>query len=74
MTTPVLTPDYLDQLTRPEPRLPGLSSWLLNEVWSEAAFEAAGRSPVCRACRAAARTARSRPIHEREPRCGSGGV
>ena len=45
MTTPVLTPDYLDQLTRPEPRLPGLSSWLLNEVWSEAAFEAAGRSP-----------------------------
>ena len=45
MTTPVLTPHYLDRLTRPEPRLPGLSHWLLNEVWSEAAFEAAGRSP-----------------------------
>ena len=45
MTTPVLTSRYLDQLTRPEPRLPGLSHWLLNEVWTEAAFEAAGRSP-----------------------------
>ena len=45
MTTPVLTPRYLDQLTRPEPRLPGLSHWLLNEVWTEAAFEAAGHSP-----------------------------
>ena len=45
MITLVLTAHYLDQLTRPEPRLPGLSSWLLNEVWSEAAFEAAGRSP-----------------------------
>ena len=45
MTTPVLTPRYLDQLTRPQPRLPGLSHWLLNEVWTEAAFEAAGRSP-----------------------------
>ena len=45
MTTPVLTTRYLDQLTRPQPRLPGLSHWLLNEVWTEAAFEAAGRSP-----------------------------
>ena len=45
MTTPVLTSRYLDQLTRPQPRLPGLSHWLLNEVWTEAAFEAAGRSP-----------------------------
>ena len=45
MTTPVLTSHYLHQLTRPEPRLPGLSHWLLNEVWSEGAFEAAGRSP-----------------------------
>ena len=45
MTTPVLTSNCLDRLTRPEPRLPGLSHWLLNEVWSEAAFEAAGRSP-----------------------------
>ena len=44
MTTPVLTSRYLDRLTRPEPRLPGLSYWLLNDVWSEAAFEAAGRS------------------------------
>ena len=45
MTVAVLKSSYLDQLTRPGPRLPGLSSWLLNEVWSEAAFEAAGRSP-----------------------------
>ena len=37
--------ERLDQLTRPEPRLPRLSHWLLNEVWTEAAFEAAGRSP-----------------------------
>ena len=45
MTTPVLISRYLDRLTRPEPQLPGLSHWLLNEVWSEAAFEAAGCSP-----------------------------
>ena len=45
MTTPVLISRYRDRLTRPEPRLPGLSHWLLNEVWSEAAFEAAGCSP-----------------------------
>ena len=44
MTTPELTSHYLDRMTRPEPRLPGLSHWLLNEVWSEAAFEAEGRS------------------------------
>ena len=45
MTLPVLTSHYLNQLTRPEPRLPGLSTWLLNEVWTEAAFEAADCSP-----------------------------
>ena len=45
MTTPVLISRYLDRLTRPEQRLPGLSHWLLNEVWSEAALEAAGCSP-----------------------------
>ena len=45
MNAPMLKPGYLDRLTRPGPRLPGLSSWLLHEVWSEAAFEAAGRSP-----------------------------
>ena len=45
MSAPVLKPGHLDRLTRPGPRLPGLSSWLLHEVWSEAAFEAANRSP-----------------------------
>lgn len=45
MTTPALISRYLDRLTRPEPRLPGLSHWLLNEVWTKAAFEAAGCSP-----------------------------
>ena len=33
VNAPVLKPGYLDRLTRPGPRLPGLSSWLLHEVW-----------------------------------------
>lgn len=32
-------------LTAPQPRLPGLETWLRNEVWNDAAFERAGRSP-----------------------------
>lgn len=32
-------------LTDPAPRLPGLEAWLSEEVWSDAAFERAGRSP-----------------------------
>lgn len=45
MTAPVLKPEFLDHLTRPGPRLSGLSSWLLTDIWSEAAFQAAERSP-----------------------------
>jgi len=35
----------LEQLTRPGARLPELERWLLDEVWTQAAFEASGRSP-----------------------------
>ena len=45
MTAPVLKSEFLNHLTRPGPRLSGLSSWLLTDIWSEAAFEAAERSP-----------------------------
>lgn len=45
MTVAVLDHEHLNRLTTPGPRLPGLSEWLLKDVWSEAAFEAAGRSP-----------------------------
>ena len=45
MIAPVLKAHHLEQLTRPGPRLPGLTSWLLHEVWSEAALQAAGGSP-----------------------------
>ena len=45
MTPALLEASRLDQLTTPGPRLPRLSNWLLNDVWSEAAFEAVGRSP-----------------------------
>lgn len=35
----------LAQLTAPQPRVPQLERWLLEDVWSEAAFERSGRSP-----------------------------
>lgn len=35
----------LTQLTAPAPRLPPLERWLLDELWSPAAFARAGRSP-----------------------------
>lgn len=35
----------IEQLTKPGHRLPGLESWLLNEVWSQEAFAASGSSP-----------------------------
>jgi hypothetical protein len=35
----------LERLTRPEPRLPGLERWLLDEVWTEAALSSANGSP-----------------------------
>lgn len=35
----------LDQLTRPEPRLPTLERWLVDDVWTEQAFRTAGNSP-----------------------------
>jgi hypothetical protein len=40
-----LDASLLAQLTAPLPRVPGLERWLLQDVWSEAAFERAGRSP-----------------------------
>ena len=41
----VLDATLLDQLTAPLPRLPQLERWLLNEIWGQAAYEHAGRSP-----------------------------
>jgi hypothetical protein len=35
----------VERLSRPEPRLPAIQGWLLNEVWTEAALAAAGGSP-----------------------------
>lgn len=40
-----LDASLLAQLTTPAPRVPQIERWLLDEVWSEAAFESAGRSP-----------------------------
>jgi hypothetical protein len=37
--------ELIEHLTRPGVRLPGLQNWLMNEVWTQAAFEAAGSSP-----------------------------
>ena len=34
-----ITPNILDNLTRPGPRLPWLASWLAEEVWSEANYQ-----------------------------------
>lgn len=45
MTGPVLKARHLKQLTEPGQRLPGLTSWLLNELWSESVIEAATCSP-----------------------------
>ncbi len=45
MKPAALNRDLLEQVTRPGPRLPELERWLLNEVWTQAAFEASGRSP-----------------------------
>jgi hypothetical protein len=35
----------LEQLSRPEPRLPALERWLLEEVWSERALHDVRASP-----------------------------
>ncbi|MGH8470294.1 MAG: hypothetical protein ACREVY_15355 [Gammaproteobacteria bacterium] len=35
----------LEQFTRPEPRLPALEHWLIDDVWTEHAFQSASRSP-----------------------------
>ena len=40
-----LDSSLLLSLTAPQSRLPGLETWLRNEVWNDAAFERAGRSP-----------------------------
>jgi hypothetical protein len=40
-----LDSSLLLSLTAPQPRLPGLETWLRNEVWCEVAFERANRSP-----------------------------
>ena len=40
-----LDSSLLLSLTAPQPRLPGLESWLRDEVWNDAAFERVGRSP-----------------------------
>lgn len=45
MKAAALDRDLLDHLTRPGTRLPELERWLLDEVWTQAAFESAGRSP-----------------------------
>ena len=37
----ILTTDILEQLIKPEPRLPWIVDWLLNEVWSVERFESA---------------------------------
>ncbi len=36
----------LDALTAPVPRLPAIERWLLDEVWSDVAFDACSRSPA----------------------------
>lgn len=46
MKSQALDRTLLERLTRPEPRLPGLERWLLEEVWSEQAFRAASGSPM----------------------------
>lgn len=45
MKSRVLDRGLLEQLTRPQPRLPVLERWLLEDVWTEQAFRAAGGSP-----------------------------
>lgn len=42
---PALDVSLLAELTAPTARVPQVERWLLDEVWSEAAFEKAGRSP-----------------------------
>lgn len=43
--TAVLDRALIERYTRPGLRMPGIEDWLLNEVWTQAAFEAAGNSP-----------------------------
>lgn len=45
MKTAILDRELIERLTQPGPRLPGIGDWLLNSVWTQAAFEAAGSSP-----------------------------
>ena len=40
-----LNSSLLLELTAPASRLPGLESWLMEEIWSDEAFASAGRSP-----------------------------
>lgn len=45
MKAAALDRELLDRLTRPGARLPQLERWLLDEVWTQTAFESAGKSP-----------------------------
>lgn len=45
MKAAALDRELLDRLTRPGARLPELERWLLNDVWTQAAFESTGKSP-----------------------------
>lgn len=56
----MLDASLLESLTRPEWRAGDLAQWLISDVWTEAAFEAAGRDP------AAYLVAGERRVHERE--------
>jgi len=45
MKATMLDRELIKLLTLPGQRLPGIENWLMNEVWTQAAFEAAGSSP-----------------------------
>lgn len=45
MKTAALDRELLDHLSRPGARMPELERWLLDEVWTQAAFESVGKSP-----------------------------
>jgi hypothetical protein len=45
MKAAILDRELIERLTQPGLRLPGIQNWLLNEVWTQTAFEAVGSSP-----------------------------
>lgn len=45
MKNATLDRDLIEQITQPGPRMSGIEQWLLNDVWTKAAFEAVGNSP-----------------------------